>query len=236
MRGTVEISCGIENQAGVWILAITTLELVEAAAVALALYADTKKAAAFMYVALGTLVVLVPTFLAGGLIALLPVLYVRLVGGVLLLYFGLRLARSARRSVVRSRTTGFQQETYERGLMYTGFSVGAIEAFEAAIVLVALLPENYGSAGIGFSVGVMVVVVSTYVLREQVRRIKQASMKVVVSGLLLTFSTFWFGETFANLNDLLLLPMFLVYASIVYAFANRRVPVAGAAPAQKPAA
>lgn len=210
-------------------LGITTLELVEASAVGLALYADSRRATAFLFVALGAVVVLIPTFLAAGLIALLPILYVRLVGGVLLLYFGLRLTRSARRSVVKSRTTGFQQETFERGLIYTGFSVGAVEAFEAAIVLVALLPNNYASASIGFSLGVVVVVVSTYVLRTQVRRVKQANMKVVVAGLLLTFSTFWFGETFLQLNDILLIPIFLVYAFAVYMFANRSVPGADAA-------
>jgi uncharacterized membrane protein len=48
-------------------------------------------------------------------------------------------------------------------------------------------------------------------------------MKVAVSGLLLTFSTFWFGETFAELNDLLLIPIFLILVFAVYRFANRPV-------------
>jgi uncharacterized membrane protein len=142
---------------------------------------------------------------------------------VLLLYFGLRLARSARKSVVRSKTTGFQSETFERGLMYTGFSVGAVEAFEASIVLVGLIPANVESASTGFVCGIVAVVVATYILRSQVRKVKQANMKVVVSGLLLTFSTFWFGETVAELNDLLLIPLFLVLAAAVYMFANRPV-------------
>ncbi|HYC11884.1 MAG TPA: hypothetical protein VEC02_04400 [Nitrososphaerales archaeon] len=209
---------------------ITTLELVEAAAVGLALFAESGRSSAFLYVALGAIVILVPTFLVAGLVSLLPLLYVRLFGGVLLLYFGLRLARSARRSVVISRTTGFKPEVFVRGLMYTGFSVGAIEAFEASIVLVGLLPVDYASASIGFFAGVIIVVVATYVLRTQVRKVKQANMKVVVAGLLLTFSTFWFGETFAELNDLLLIPLFLIFAFAVYLFANRAVVLAGARP------
>jgi uncharacterized membrane protein len=202
---------------------ITTLELAEAAAVGLALYADSRKPAAFLYVSAGIAVVLIPTLLIAGLISLLPVVYVRLFGGVLLLYFGLRLTRSARRSVVISRTTGFKTEAFERGLMYTGFSVGAVEAFEASIVLVGLLPANFTSAGIGMIAGVSVVVLATYILRTQVRKVKQANMKVVVAGLLLSFSTFWFGETFLELNDLLLIPLFLIFAFAVYRFANRPV-------------
>jgi uncharacterized membrane protein len=204
-------------------LGITMLELAEAAAVGLALFAESGRTVAFLYVGAGTVAVFAPTFLVAGLVSLLPVLYVRLIGGVLLLYFGLRLARSARRSVVKSKTTGFQSETFERGLMYTGFSVGAVEAFEASIVLVGLIPANVESASAGFVSGIVVVVIATYILRSQVRKVKQANMKVVVSGLLLTFSTFWFGETIAELNDLLLIPLFLVFAAAVYVFANRSV-------------
>ena len=203
---------------------ITLLELAEASAVGLALFAESGRAVAFVYVAAGTVAVFAPTFLVAGLISLLPVLYVRLLGGALLLYFGLRLAKSARRSVVRSRTTGFPVEEFEKGLMYTGFSVGAVEAFEASIVLVGLLPENLTSASLGMAVGVGAVVVATYVLRARVRKVKQANMKVVVSGLLLTFSSFWFGETLAALNDLLLVPLFVVFVFGVYWFANRTVP------------
>jgi len=202
---------------------ITTLEFAEAAAVGLALYADSRSPAAFLSVSAGVIAVMVPTLLVAGLISFLPELYIRLLGAVLLLYFGLRLTRSARRSVVKSKTAGFKSEPFERGLLYTGFSVGAVEAFEASIVLVGLLPVNFGSAGAGIVLGTSVVVVATYVLRTQVRRVKQANMKVVVAGLLLSFSGFWFGETFLQLNDLLLVPLFLVFAFAVYRFANRPV-------------
>ena len=71
-------------------IGITTLELAEAAAVGLALFADSGEYSAFLYVALGTIAVLIPTFVVGSAIALLPEVYIRLVGGVLLLYFGTR--------------------------------------------------------------------------------------------------------------------------------------------------
>jgi uncharacterized membrane protein len=207
-------------------LGITTLEIVEAAAVALALYGDSHKHVAFLYVALGIMVVLVPTLLLGDAISLLPVIVIRLVGAVLLLYFGLRLLRSARRSVVRGRKGGFgASEEFEKGLFYTGFSVGAIEAFEASIVLVGLLPNNYDSTILGLVVGIVIVIVSTYFLRNHVRKIKQANMKVVVSSLLLSFATFWFAETiYPELSDFILIPLFVAFALIVHWIANRPSP------------
>lgn len=211
-------------------LGITTLEFVEASAVGLALYGDTHRRAAFLYVASGSIAVLVPTFILGDLISLLPIVLVRLVGGVLLLYFGLRLTRSARRSVLTTRRAragqntggpGHSQELAEKGLMSTAFSVGAIEAFEAAIVIVGLLPNSYGSTIFGFALGIVVVCIGTYLLRNQVRKLKQASMKEVVSALLLSFSVFWFSEVFTSTNDLFLIPLFVIFFLIVHSIANR---------------
>jgi uncharacterized membrane protein len=212
-------------------LGITTLELVEAAAVAIALYGDSLKHAVFGYVALGIVAVLVPALLLGRVIELLPLVAIQVVGGGLLLYFGLRLVRSARRTVLRGRkpaqvVTGAVKEEAEKGIMYTAFSVGAIEAFEAAIVLIGLLPHNYTSTLIGLFSGIIIVIAATYLLRNQVRKIKQASMKVVVSALLLSFASFWFTETvLPNLSDLVLIPLFAAFALIVYWVANRPTPL-----------
>jgi uncharacterized membrane protein len=54
--------------------------------------------------------------------------------------------------------------------------------------------------------------------------VKQADMKIAVSALLLSFATFWFGEVVVPLDDLLLVPLFLLYAALVYRFANRPSP------------
>ncbi len=203
-------------------MGITLLEISEAAAVALALYAE-GGSKAFLYVGLGIAMVLIITFIIGNEIALLPILLIRLVAGFLLLYFGLRLARSSRRAVLRSRNLGnSSEEKVEKGLFYTGFSVGAVEAFEAAIVLVALIPINYNSTFLGLSAGLIIVVIGTAVLRNQVRKIKQANMKVVVSALLLSFSVFWFSEAFTNISDLLLIPLFAIFFVAVYLFAHRK--------------
>jgi uncharacterized membrane protein len=203
-------------------MGITLLEISEAAAVALALYGE-GGSKAFLYVALGIAVVLVITFIVGKEIALLPILLIRLVAGFLLLYFGLRLARSARRAVIRSRKKGGnEEEKMEKGLFYTGFSVGAVEAFEAAIVIVALIPIDYNSTFLGLVAGLIIVVIGTALLKSQVRKIKQANMKVAVSALLLSFSSFWFVEAFYNISDLILIPLFTIFFAAVYFFAHRK--------------
>ncbi len=203
-------------------MGITLLEISEASAVGLAISAEGGNKA-FLYVALGVLVVMVVTFAVGQEIARLPILYVRLVAGVLLLYFGLRLARSARRAVLRDRSKiPWKEEGIEKGIFYTGFTVGLVEAFEAAIVLVALIPNSLDSTLYGLIAGLLIVVVGTIVLRARVRKIKQANMKVFVSALLLSFSTFWFGEAVISMSDLWLLPLFIIFGVAVYTFAHRK--------------
>jgi uncharacterized membrane protein len=233
-------------------LGITLLEIVEASAVALALYGDSKRPAAFLWVSLGILVVFAPMFVVGAAFSALPLIDVKVIGGILLLYFGQRLIKSARRSVLNSRKNKISTEHFEKGVMSTGFSVGAIEAFEAAIVLIGLLPYNYSSTVLGMGLGLVVVVAATYALKNQVRKVKQANMKVVVSALLLSFPTLWFisvillysgmlfvpisrqvteSQTFlsilttpTNLQNLLIFPIFLVYVFVVYKYANRPTP------------
>jgi uncharacterized membrane protein len=223
-------------------LGITTLELVEAAAVGLALYADSRSGKAFLFVGLGTVVVLVPTLALGTAIGLLPRVYVLIVGGLLMAYFGQRLIKSARRSVYFERKGSVKTDKFEKGLFSTGFSVGAIEAFEAAIVLVGLIPVNFTAAASGLGTGVIIVVIATYVLRTQVRKVKQANMKVVVSSILLSFAVFWFGEvvfdvfSLGDLTDLILIPLFIVWFVLVYKFANRPFPELVAKKAEAPPA
>jgi uncharacterized membrane protein len=236
-------------------LGITTLEIVEASAVGLALYGDTKRPAAFLFVALGITAVFIPLFVLSAVFAKLPLLDVKVVGGALMLYFGQRLVRSARRAVINSRKTNttVPVEQLRKDVMVTGFSVGAIEAFEASIVLVGLLPIDFQSTVAGMGLAIGVVIVATYALKNQVRKVKQANMKVVVAALLLAFGTLWFVEVGlrlaglllvplsrrliqpsptvfsvltspTSLQNLLLIPFFIVFVVAVYKFANRPSP------------
>ena len=83
-------------------MGITLLEMSEATAVGIALFAESKKAAVFIAVILGVLVIFVPTAFIGKYITLLPIFYVRLISAVLLLYFGIRLIRSSNSIVLQN--------------------------------------------------------------------------------------------------------------------------------------
>ncbi len=200
---------------------ITILEMSEASAVGIALYADTKRKVVFGFLAAGVLVVLFPTALIGQLIELVPIVLVRLFSATLLLYFGQRLLKSAARSFMFQRI-GFPKgdEEREKGAGFTAFSVGTVEAFEAAIVLVALYPNGYLATLVGLISGILVVIIFSIILHSQIRKIKQAIMKASVSSLLFTFSAFWYAETFYNLDDLFLIPIFIVTFIAVYYGAN----------------
>ena len=203
-------------------MGITLLEISEASAVGLAISSEGGNKV-FLYVALGVLIVFVIAFAVGQQMARLPIVYIRIVAGVLLLYFGLRLTRSARRAVLRSRSSvPYKEEGIEKGVFYTAFSVGLVEAFEAAIVLIALIPNNFYSTLYGMMLGLLVVVLGTVILKSQVRKIKQANMKVVVAALLLSFSTFWFAEAVITISDLWLVPLFTIFGLAVYSFAHKK--------------
>ncbi|MCW6168663.1 MAG: hypothetical protein LVQ96_02785 [Thermoplasmatales archaeon] len=204
---------------------ITLLEMSEASAVGVALYAETRTAEPFYAVSLGVITVLVPTAFIGNYIALLPIFYVRLVSATLLLYFGLRLMRSAKRSM-RYQRLGFptKKEEKEHGILITAYSVGVVEAFEAAIVLVALFPQNYYYTLTGLILGLIAVVIAVYVLRSQVRKVKQADVKVAVSAILLSFATFWYIEAVRQISDLFILLFFAIFFGIVYYYATYNIP------------
>ncbi len=205
-------------------LGITVLEMSEATAVGMALYADSRSSSAYGAVSLGVITIFIPTMIVGNYIALLPIFYVRLVSATLLLYFGQRLAKSSRRAFKfqRQGPSGQQKhEESEKGVLATAYSVGLVEAFEAAIVLVALFPENYDSTGIGLLAGIAIVVIAAYLLRTHIRKVKQAIVKTSVSAILLSFAAFWYAESFANVSDLYLIPLFAVFYVLVYLFATR---------------
>lgn len=209
-------------------LGITLLEMSEASAMGMALYADSKRIVAYGAVILGVVTVMVPTVVAGNYIALLPITYVRLASATLLLYFGARLIRSARRSFKFQRLGppkgGSKHDETEKGILITGYSVGVVEAFEAAIVLIALFPQNFDSTGIGVVSGGILVVFAAYMLRSQIRKVKQATVKTAVSALLLSFSLFWYIETVYAVDDIFLIPMFAVFYLAVYGIATRGIP------------
>ena len=128
-RGNSPKSRGMKTfDATVFLVAmgIILLEMSEAATDGLAIYAETGYKA-FIFVSLGAGVVLIAAFLVGQAIAYLPIVIIRLIAAFLLLYFGLRLARSAKRAVLRARLNEVhKEEKLEKELSYTAFSRGGV--------------------------------------------------------------------------------------------------------------
>ena len=53
--------------------------------------------------------------------------------------------------------------------------------------------------------------------------IVQAAMKVAVSSLLLSFSAFWYVESVKAISDLLLIPLFVIFFTIVYTVSSHGI-------------
>ncbi|MGC9166981.1 MAG: hypothetical protein ACP5GR_04985 [Thermoplasmata archaeon] len=212
-------------------LGITLLEISEAAAITVALYSVGGNKAIYG-TSLGVFIVFVITFIIGNLISNLPVLLVKIVSGALLLYFGIRLIKSARKSVLRERNGLKSEEHFEKGVFYTTFSVGVVEAFEAAIVLVALIPYDLYASLLGVIIAIIIIIIAAYILRNQIRKLKQAIVKNIVSAILLSFSLFWFTESVnliiknsipsIFLMDYILIPYFILFFLISYSIAFKK--------------
>ncbi|MCH4815707.1 MAG: hypothetical protein QXY87_08565 [Saccharolobus sp.] len=194
-------------------LGISLLELTEAGAIAAIYHNIYKNNLPFIYAVLGVAVVLIPTFTVGRLIYLVPLNYVLLASAVILFYFGYRLIRSARRSFKGIRKKG---EEKEEGLSVV-FTVSAIEGFEAALVILALIPQSYSSALMGAILASFLVVVLTAILKSQVARIRLPHLKFVLSALLFSLGTLWISEVVFDIPDVILPLFFLAYLGINYA-------------------
>ncbi|ADX83826.1 hypothetical protein GO599_08300 [Sulfolobus islandicus] len=195
-------------------LGISLLELTEAGAIAAIYHNIYKNNLPFIYAVLGVAVVLIPTFTVGRLIYLVPLNYVLLASAVILFYFGYRLIRSVRMSFKGIRKKGGEEK--EEGLSVV-FTVSAIEGFEAALVILALIPQSYSSALMGAILASFLVVILTAILKSQVARIRLPHLKFVLSALLFSLGTLWISEVVFDIPDLILPLFFLAYLGINYA-------------------
>lgn len=194
---------------------ISLLELSEAGAVTAIYQGIYRGFKPVLYAIAGVLLVLVPTFTVGRYIIYLPLDYVLAVSAAILFYFGYRLIRSARRYFRRvGKGKGGEEE---RGDLAVVFTVSAIEAFEAALVLIALIPRSYSSALIGTLLAAAIVVVLTALIKDQIARIRLPHLKYVLSALLFSLGTLWAMEAAGlDITDLVLIPLFFAYLGVNY--------------------
>ena len=192
---------------------ISLLELSEAGAVTAIYQGIYRGFRPVLYALAGVL--LVPTFTVGRYIVYLPLDYVLAASAVILFYFGYRLLRSARRYFKRIARGGGGEE--ERGDLAVVFTVSAIEAFEATLVLIALIPRSYASALVGTLIASAIVIILTALIKDQIARIRLPHLKYVLSSLLFSLGTLWAMEAVGlDVTDLVLIPLFLAYLGINY--------------------
>jgi len=73
--------------------------------------------------------------------------------------------------------------------------VGAVEATETVIVLLALAAAGYGvSAILGAALGGALLVAVAFVVHDRIRRIKVPWLKVGGTSVVFSFAVFWGGE------------------------------------------
>ncbi|EWG06631.1 MAG: hypothetical protein ASUL_08459 [Candidatus Aramenus sulfurataquae] len=193
---------------------ISLLELSEAGAVAVIYKGIYKSNMSYAYALAGVLAVLVPTFVLGRFLSYLPLDYVLVVAGVILLYFGYKLLRSARRSLKNVKR---KHEKEERESLVVVFTVAATEAFEAALVVISLIPQSFSSALLGTALASLLVVALTYALKAKIMKIRVPQLKLVLSALLFSLGTLWLGEVALGIDEVYLPLLFVGYLGLNYA-------------------
>ncbi len=204
---------------------ITLLEMTEVVVLVFALSADRSSVthgALGAVSGLSTVAVIALAF--GSLLVAFPREYLLWVSAALLVAFGVFLFRSTLRSYRRARASATaggppKGRAHDVVQFAGGFSVGAVEATEAVVVLIALAAAGYGvSALVGAVAAGVLLVAVTLVVHEQIRRIKVPLLRLGATSMLFTFAVFWAGEA-AGVNwpggDLFLIPLFVVSAVLV---------------------
>jgi Ca2+/H+ antiporter, TMEM165/GDT1 family len=206
---------------------ITLLEMTEVVALVFAIGADQKTLRhGTLGAVTGTAVVALLALGSGAALIALPHSILLWASAVVLAAFGVFLFRSTLRTYRRERaaragTPSAASRSHAAVQFAGGFTVGAIEATETVVVLIALAAAGYGgSAIVGAVVGGAVLVVAAIAVHERIRRIKVPWLKLGATSLIFTFSVFWAGEALGVPwpgADLFLIPMFVVSLVIVRA-------------------
>jgi uncharacterized membrane protein len=206
---------------------ITVTEMTEVVAVVFALGVDGQSLGhGAAGAAAGTAVVGVVAFGFSAILIALPRSILLWGASFALFAFGIFLFRSTVRAYRRHRATAGTSKTgpaspgQARALQFGGgFAVGAIEATEAVIVLVALAAAGYGaSALVGALLGGTILALAALGVHQQIRRIKVPTLKLGATSMLFTFSVFWGGEAAGIAwpgSDLFLIVIFLAALLLV---------------------
>ena len=197
---------------------ITLLEMTEVVALVFALSADQASVTHGALGAVGgTATVALVALAFGAVILAFPRPDLLWASAVVLAGFGVFLFRSTLKTYRRARAAAAGASTagHRPVLQFAGgFSVGAVEATEAVVVLLALAAAGYGlSAIVGAVLAGGILVAASALVHERIRRIKVPWLKLGATSLLFSFAVFWMGEAAGFAwpgGDLVLVGLFLV--------------------------
>lgn len=226
------------------------VEAVEAATLVLAAGTARDWRSALLGTGAAVVVLAVATAIAGPAIELLPIAWLRLGVGVLLLVFGLQWLRKAVLRAARIQAPHDEERIYARAVdaaesagrtarmgvrdwyaFVLAFKAVLLEGLEVVFIVVTFGASSHGLgiAAIAAGAAVIVVVLIAIALRAPLARVPENALKFVVGALLTGFGTFWAsqgagagwpGEDWALLG---IIPgVALVAAALVFALRARR--------------
>jgi Ca2+/H+ antiporter, TMEM165/GDT1 family len=203
-----------------FVITVTEMTEVVALVFALSAEADRVRTGALGAIA-GTATIAAVALASGAALQALPHADLLGASAFVLGAFGVFMFRSTLKSYRKAlRPAGTAAPPSQHALHFAGgFSVGAVEATEAVIVLLALAAGGAGtSALIGAVAGGAVLIVAAALVHERIRRIKVPTLKLGGTSLLFAFAVFWGGEALGYAwpgSDLILIPMFVVAVLLV---------------------
>ena len=190
------------------------VEFIEALTVVLAVGAVRGWRGALGGTGLALLALLAMVILLGPALTRIPLDFVQLGVGALLLLFGMRWLRKA---ILRSagviplhdedalfaketaslRSLGGVSQGWDRVAVSTAFKITMVEGIEVVFIVVAMGAAGGGllvPASLGAGAALALVVALGFVLHRPVAMIPENTLKLVVGVLLCSFGTFWIGE------------------------------------------
>jgi Ca2+/H+ antiporter, TMEM165/GDT1 family len=200
---------------------VTLLEMTEVVALVFAIGADAPSIRPGVGGAIaGVAVIALVAIGFGALLAAIPSPYFLGAAAVVLAAFGVYMFRGTLRAYRRAARGDTAGPPAHRALQFGGgFTVGAIEATEAIIVLLALAVAGYAfSAVIGAVVAGVLLAAAAAVVHERIRRIKVRLLRLGGTSFVITFAIFWAGEALGVRwpgGDLVLVPLVILVGLVV---------------------
>jgi uncharacterized membrane protein len=184
----------------------STIEVIEMVAIVVAVGATRSWRASLAGAAGGLLVLVAVIALLGTALQAVPLEPLRFVIGALLLTFGSQWYRKGIERVSRDGwTTGSGVEEVDdavpEGFDWTGFVLSfkgvTLEGLEVAVIVVAFgaAAGTYGSAALGAAASVVVIGALGLASYRLVAQIPRRALQLFVGAMLVTFGTFWAGES-----------------------------------------